>query len=112
MVLGELAHVEAEERVRIAEEHLCHLLGQLGLADAGGAGEEQHTAGTARGARGLRAGEVERGSLEDVERLADGLLLALDRVTDPLLTVAHPPADAVPVPRVVLDAELVDAYGV
>src|SRR5919199_296896 len=40
VLLGELAHVELDERVLLTEEELRQRLGQLGLPDAGGTGED------------------------------------------------------------------------
>src|SRR5579885_1607778 len=48
VLLHVLGHVEADHRLRFAEEELGELLGQLGLADTGGAEEDE------RAARALR----------------------------------------------------------
>jgi hypothetical protein len=48
VLLGELRHVELDQRVLVAEEELGQRLGQLGLTDAGRAGEDERTAGTLR----------------------------------------------------------------
>ena len=48
VLLGELAHVELDERVLVAEQELGERLGQLGLTDAGRAGEDERAAGTLR----------------------------------------------------------------
>ena len=43
ILLGELGHVHANQRVLIVEQEFGERLGQLGLADAGGAGEDERT---------------------------------------------------------------------
>ena len=96
----------------VAEQELGDLLGQLGLADAGRPGEEQHAAGPRGVARRLRAGQAERRALEDVERLGDRELLALDRAADRLLALPDVLTDAAAPPRVVVDTQLVDPHRV
>ena len=41
VLLAVLAHVELNQRVLVAEEELRQRLGQLGLTDAGGTGEDE-----------------------------------------------------------------------
>ncbi len=48
VLLGELGHVHANQRVLIVEQELGERLGQLGLADAGGASEDERTGRTLR----------------------------------------------------------------
>ena len=43
VLLGELGHIHANQRVLIVEQEFGERLGQLGLADAGGAGEDERT---------------------------------------------------------------------
>ena len=48
VLLAELGHVELDQRVLVAEQELGQRLGQLGLTDAGRAGEDERAAGTLR----------------------------------------------------------------
>ena len=48
VLLGELAHVQLDERVLVTEQELGQGLGQLGLPDAGGPGEDEGTTGPLR----------------------------------------------------------------
>jgi len=45
VLLGEFGHVELDEGVLVVEQELRQGLGQLGLSDAGGAGEDEGAAG-------------------------------------------------------------------
>ncbi len=68
----ELAHVDLDERVVVAEQEVGQRLGQLGLADTGRAGEDER-AGRALGV--LQAGAGTPDGLADG---LDGVLLADD----------------------------------
>ena len=46
VLLAVLGHVEADERVLVAEQELGERLGELGLSDARGAGEDERATGT------------------------------------------------------------------
>src|SRR5690606_7162045 len=71
VLLGELAHVELDERVLVTEEELGERLGQLGLPDAGGAGEDERATGTL-GVLETRTGPPDRlGERRDGRLLAD-----------------------------------------
>ena len=48
VLLGELGHVDADQRVLVIEQELRQGLGELRLADAGGAGEDEGTCRTLR----------------------------------------------------------------
>jgi len=109
---GELAHVEAEVGGLVAEDHGRDRLGQLGLADSGRPGEEQHPAGPGRRPGRLRPGQPEGGPLEDVEGLGDGLLLADHPPGDAGLPRHDPLAQVLPAPGAVEHAQLVGADGV
>ena len=73
----ELGHVELDQRVLVAEQELGQRLGQLGLTDAGRAGEDERAAGTLRV---LQAGPGAPDGLRDGLdrlRLADDPLVQL-----------------------------------
>ena len=84
MLLAELAHVELDQRVLVAEEELRQRLGQPRLTDAGRAGEDERAAGTLRV---LQAGT--RTPDRPAERL-DGLLLADDPLVELVLHLEQP----------------------
>jgi hypothetical protein len=48
VLLAELAHVERDQRALVVEQELGERLGELGLSDARGAGEDERAAGTLR----------------------------------------------------------------
>src|SRR5690606_40939471 len=66
VLLRELGHVELDERVLVPEQELGERLGQLGLTDTRGAGEDERATGSLR-------------VLEAGPRTADRLRQRLDR---------------------------------
>ena len=68
----ELAHVEAHHRFLVIEEGVGERLGQLGLADAGGAEEEEGGQGPAR------VGQPGARSHDGLGHRIDGTCLPLD----------------------------------
>ena len=107
---GELTHVEADAGLLVAEQQPGDGLGELRLADAGGAGEEQDAARVVARARGLRGGQPGHGALENVERLAHGPRLTLDRLGDFLLAGADLIVEIRLPPGVVGDAHAIGAH--
>ena len=76
VLLGELGHVELDEGVLVVEQELRQGLGQLGLSDAGGAGEDEG----ATGALGvLQAGT---GAADRLRQGLDGLVLTDDALVE------------------------------
>ncbi len=79
MLLAVLAHVDAHQGVLVVEHELGQRLGQLGLAHAGGAEEDERAD---RAARVLQAGA---GPADGVGDGVDGLVLADDALVQALL---------------------------
>ena len=80
----ELAHVDLDERVVVAEQELRQRLGQLGLTDTGRAGEDE---------RARRAPRILQPGAGAPDRLGDGLdgvLLADDPLVDLVLHAQQP----------------------
>ena len=71
VLVGELAHVEADVRALVAEDELRERLRELGLAHAGRTGEEQHAARPVAARARLRAGQPHHRAHQDVDRLGD-----------------------------------------
>src|SRR5690606_13880742 len=86
VLLGELAHVQLDERVLVPEQELRQRLGQLGLPDARGAGEDERATGTLRV---LQTGPCAADRLR--QRLDRGLLTD-DALVQLLLHVEQPRA--------------------
>ena len=76
MLLGELGHVELDEGVLVVEEELGEGLGQLGLTDAGGAGEDEGAAGA------LGVLEAGTGAPDRLGQGLDGLVLTDDALVE------------------------------
>ena len=108
VVGGELRHVEADVRVLVPEQQARERLRELGLADAGRAGEEGYAARPAPSARRADTGD---GPLHDVEHVGDGLVLPLHALADEVRAAPHPgPVDRGP--GIVADPDLVATDGV
>ena len=75
----ELAHVDLDERVLVAEQELSERLGQLGLTDAGRAGEDE------RARRAPRILQPGTGAPDRLGDRLDGVLLADDPLVQLLL---------------------------
>src|SRR5699024_3465086 len=86
VLLHELAHVELDQRLFIPEQELRQRLRQLGLADTGGASEDERAAG-ALGVLQPGAGAPDRLG----ERL-DGVILADDPLVQLILHTEQPGA--------------------
>ena len=84
MLLAELAHVELDQRVLVAEQELGERLGQPGLTDAGRAGEDERPAGT------LRVLQAGTGTPDRPGERLDGLLLADDALVQLVLHLEQP----------------------
>ena len=84
MLLGVLAHVERDQRVLVAEQELRERLGQLGLTDAGRAGEDERATGT------LRVLEPGTRTPDRLRQRLDRLLLADDALVQLVLHVEQP----------------------
>src|SRR3954465_14488362 len=84
VLLGELAHVELDERVLVAEQELGERLGELGLTDAGGAGEDERSAGT------LRVLEACPGAPDGLGQRLDGVVLTDDPLGELVLHTQQP----------------------
>src|SRR4051794_34159618 len=81
VLLGVLGHVELDQRVLAAEEELGERLGELGLTDAGGAGEDERATGAARV---LQAGT---GAADRLGQRLDGVVHADDALVQLVLHV-------------------------
>ena len=79
MLLHVLGHVERDQRRVVTEEELGERLGELGLADAGGAEEDERTR------RPLRVLETGTGAADRLRHRGDGALLADDALVEVLL---------------------------
>src|SRR4051812_13594894 len=84
VLLGVLGHVQLDQRVLAAEEELGERLGELGLADAGGAGEDERATGAARV---LQAGT---GAANGLGQRLDGVVHADDPLVQLVLHVEQP----------------------
>src|SRR6478736_5400330 len=84
VLLGVLGHVELDQRVLAAEEELGERLGELGLADTGGAGEDERATGAARV---LEAGT---GAADRLGQRLDGVVHADDALVQLVLHVEQP----------------------
>ena len=74
MLLAVLAHIEGDHGGLVVEQELGERLGQLGLADAGGPGEDERTGGTLR--------ILQAGSGEQVGAVADAFRTDVGAVRD------------------------------
>ena len=72
VLLGELRHIHADQRVLVVEQELGQRLGQFGLAHAGRAGEDERTGRT------LGILESHTGAANRTRQRGDGLVLADD----------------------------------
>ena len=72
VLLGELGHIHANQRVLIVEQEFGERLGQLGLADAGGAGEDERTG------RALRVLQTHASTADGAGQGGNRLVLADD----------------------------------
>ena len=79
VLLGELAHVELDQRVLVAEQELRERLGELGLTDARGAGEDERATGT------LRVLEAGPGAPDRLRQGLDRVVLADDPLVELVL---------------------------
>ena len=79
MLLHVLAHVDADHRPLVVEEEVGQRAGQLGLADAGGAEEEE------RADRPVGVGQAGPAAADGVGHRGDGLVLADDPLVEDLL---------------------------
>ncbi|GHS89420.1 hypothetical protein AGMMS50218_15670 [Actinomycetota bacterium] len=84
MLLRELRHVELDQRVLVPEQELGERLGQLGLPDARGAGEDERATGT------LRVLEPGARAADRLGQRLDGRLLADDPLVQLVLHVQQP----------------------
>ena len=92
VLLGVLGHVELDQRVLAAEEELGERLGELGLTDTGGAGEDERATGTARVLQaGTRAADRLRERLDGVVHADDALVQLVLHVEQ---AAATPPRSA------------------
>ena len=82
MLLHVLGHVDLDERVLVAEQELGERAGELGLADAGGAEEDE------RAARALRILDARAGTADGLGDRDDRLVLA-DHALVELVLHAH-----------------------
>src|ERR1700694_1742820 len=80
----ELAHVDLDERVVVAEQEVGQRLGQLGLTDTGRAGEDE------RARRALRILQAGAGTPNRLRNRLDGVLLADDPLVDLVLHAQQP----------------------
>ncbi len=80
----ELAHVDLDERVVVAEQEVGQRLGQLGLTDTGRAGEDE------RAGRPLRVLQPGTGTPDRLGDRRDGVLLADDPLVDLVLHTQQP----------------------
>ena len=79
MLLHELGHVEADQRVFAAKEELCQRLGELGLAHARGAEEDE------RATRSTRVLQRAAAAANGAAHGADRLVLANDALVKGIL---------------------------
>ena len=79
VLLHVLAHVDADHRPLVVEQELGERAGQLGLADAGGAEEQE------RADRPVRVGQAGPAAADGVGHRGDGLVLADDPLVQHLL---------------------------
>ena len=77
-------HVELDQRVLVAEQELGERLGQLGLTDAGRAGEDERATGA------LRVLQPGTGAPDRLRQRLDGLLLADDALVQLVLHAQQP----------------------
>ena len=70
ILLGELGHIDANQRILIVEQELGQRLGQLGLAHAGGAGKDERTG------RALRVLQAHAGTADGAGQGGHRLILA------------------------------------
>jgi len=84
VALHELAHVDLDERVLAAEHELGQRLGQFGLADAGGAEEDE------RADRPLGILQASTGASNRLRHDLDRFLLADDPLVEIVLHVQEP----------------------
>ncbi len=80
----ELAHVDLDERVVVAEQEVGQRLGQLGLTHTGRAGEDE------RAGRALGVLEACTGAADRLGHRLDGVLLADDPLVDLVLHAQQP----------------------
>ncbi len=80
----ELAHVDLDERVVVAEQEVGQRLGQLGLTDTGRAGEDE------RARRALGILQPGAGAADRLGDRLDGVLLADDPLVDLVLHAQQP----------------------
>ena len=80
----ELAHVDLDERVVVAEQEVGQRLGQLGLTDTGRAGEDE------RARRALGILQPGAGTPDRLGDGLDGVLLADDPLVDLVLHAQQP----------------------
>ncbi len=81
VLLAVLAHVHTDERILVVEEELRQRAGQLRLADAAAAQEDERANGTARVAQARPA------AADSVGQRVDRLVLADDALVQPLLHI-------------------------
>ena len=79
MLLAILRHVNADHGFFVVEEEVCQRLGQLGLADAGGAEEEE------RPCRPVLVGDTSTRTAYRIGHSLHGLVLADHATTQDLL---------------------------
>ncbi len=79
VLLAELRHVELDQRVLVTEEELGERLGQPGLTDTGGTGEDERTAGA------LRVLQAGTGASDGTGQGLDRLVLADDALVELVL---------------------------
>ena len=80
----ELAHVDLDERVVVAEQEVGQRLGQLGLTDTGRAGEDE------RARRALGVLQARAGAADRLADRLDGVLLADDPLVHLVLHAQQP----------------------
>ena len=79
VLLHVLGHVDADHRPLVVEEEVGQRPGQLGLADAGGAEEQE------RADRPVRVGQAGAAAADGVGHRDDGLVLADDALVQHVL---------------------------
>src|SRR5262249_17024033 len=107
VLLGELAHVEADVGALVAENQLRERLGELGFADTRRPGEAQHAPRAIAADAGLRAGQSHHRAHQDVDGLRDRGALAANAILDERLGVRDALAQVDLLPRVLRGADLV-----
>lgn len=84
MLLAELRHVEGDQRVLVAEEEFGERLGELGLTDSGGAGEDERATGP------LGVLQTRPRTPDRLRERLDGVLLADDPLVELVLHTEQP----------------------